>query len=58
MLIFYKKYIKMEFLGYFFALLIGLILGIIGGGGSILGVPVFVYLFKMDAISATTLSLL
>ena len=47
----------MEFLGYFFALLIGLILGIIGGGGSILGVPVFVYLFKTDAISATTLSL-
>lgn len=47
----------MEILGYFFALLIGLIMGVIGGGGSILGVPVFVYLFGMDAISATTFSL-
>ena len=35
----------MEILGYFFALIIGLIMGIIGGGGSILGVPVFVYIF-------------
>ena len=47
----------MELLGYTFALIIGLVMGIIGGGGSILGVPVFVYLFKMDAITATTLSL-
>lgn len=47
----------MEFIGYFFAIIIGLVMGIIGGGGSILGVPVFVYLFKMDAITATTLSL-
>ena len=47
----------MEFIGYIFALIIGLVMGIIGGGGSILGVPVFVYLFHMDAITATTLSL-
>jgi uncharacterized membrane protein YfcA len=47
----------MEIFGYCFALLIGLLMGLIGGGGSILGVPVFVYLFKMDAISATTISL-
>lgn len=47
----------MEILGYFFALIIGLIMGLIGGGGSILGVPIFVYLFKMDAVTATTLSL-
>ena len=47
----------MEILGYFFAIIIGLIIGIIGGGGSILGVPVFVYLFKMDVLSATTFSL-
>lgn len=47
----------MEILGYFFALVIGLIMGLIGGGGSILGVPVFVYLMKMDALTATTLSL-
>lgn len=47
----------MEILGYFFALIIGLIMGIIGGGGSILGVPIFVYLFEMNALTATTLSL-
>ena len=47
----------MEILGYFFAIIIGLIIGIIGGGGSVLGVPVFVYLFKMDVLSATTFSL-
>lgn len=47
----------MEILGYFFAILIGLMMGIIGGGGSILCVPVFAYLFKVDAITATTLSL-
>jgi hypothetical protein len=47
----------MEFLGYFFALIIGLVMGIIGGGGSILGVPIFVYLFNMDVLSATTFSL-
>lgn len=47
----------MEILGYFFALIIGLIMGLIGGGGSILGVPVFVYLMGMDALVATTLSL-
>jgi len=47
----------MEFIGYFCALIIGLVMGIIGGGGSILGVPVFVYLFEMNAVTATTLSL-
>ena len=47
----------MEILGYFFALIVGLIMGLIGGGGSILGVPVFVYLMKIDALTATTLSL-
>ncbi len=47
----------MEIFGYVFALLIGLLMGLIGGGGSILGVPIFVYLFGMDAISATTISL-
>lgn len=47
----------MEFIGYFFALIIGLVMGIIGGGGSILGVPVFVYIFHIDAVTATALSL-
>ncbi len=47
----------MELLGYFAAILIGLIMGLIGGGGSILSVPVFVYIFGFDPLTATTLSL-
>ena len=47
----------MEYLGYFFAIIIGLVMGLIGGGGSILSVPVFVYLFHYDAITATGYSL-
>ena len=35
----------MEIIGYFASLLIGVSLGLIGGGGSILTVPVLVYLF-------------
>lgn len=47
----------MHILGYFFAIIIGLVMGLIGGGGSILSVPVFAYLFNIDAITATALSL-
>lgn len=47
----------MHFVGYFFAIIIGLVMGLIGGGGSILSVPVFAYLFGIDATTATTLSL-
>lgn len=47
----------MEILGYIFATIIGVVLGLIGGGGSILAVPVFVYLFHYDTITATTYSL-
>jgi uncharacterized protein len=43
--------------GYFAAVLIGISLGLIGGGGSILTVPVLVYLFKIDAVLATSYSL-
>ena len=38
-------------------LLIGLILGLIGGGGSILGVPVLVYVMGYSADEATSYSL-
>lgn len=48
----------MEFAGYLASALIGLSLGMIGGGGSILTVPVLVYLFHQPASSATTDSLL
>ena len=36
---------------------IGITLGLIGGGGSILTVPVLVYLFAIDPILSTTYSL-
>jgi len=47
----------MEIIGYFFSIIIGVSLGLIGGGGSILTVPVLVYIFKEDAVTATAYSL-
>lgn len=47
----------MELAGYFASVLIGMSLGLIGGGGSILTVPVLVYLFSIDAAQATSYSL-
>ena len=47
----------MELMGYFAALIMGLSLGLIGGGGSILTVPILVYLFLQDPLIATTGSL-
>lgn len=47
----------MEYIGYFAAILIGIALGLIGSGGSILTIPVLVYLFKMNPESATSYSL-
>lgn len=44
-------------IGYGSALMIGLILGLIGGGGSILTVPVLVYLLGIDPVLATAYSL-
>ena len=44
-------------LGYFASLVIGVSLGLIGGGGSILTVPVLVYLFHVDPVLATAYSL-
>lgn len=46
-----------ELLGYLGALFIGVILGLIGGGGSILTVPVLVYLLSMNPVTATAYSL-
>ncbi len=46
-----------EILGYSGALCIGIVLGLIGGGGSILTVPVFVYLMQINPITATAYSL-
>ena len=47
----------MDVAGYFVAVLIGMSLGLIGGGGSILTVPVLVYLFSLDEVVAITYSL-
>ena len=47
----------MEIIGYIASILIGISLGLIGGGGSILTVPVLVYLFHVDPVQATAYSL-
>jgi hypothetical protein len=46
-----------EIIGYISAVLIGLSLGLIGGGGSILTVPILVYLFEIAPVTATSYSL-
>lgn len=47
----------MEIFGYVAALVIGLSLGLIGGGGSILTVPVLVYLLGLSPVLSTAYSL-
>ena len=44
-------------LGYIGALFVGITLGLIGSGGSILSLPIFVYLFGINPIIATAYSL-
>ncbi len=47
----------MEIMGYIAALFIGISLGLIGGGGSVLTVPVLVYLFGINPVVSTSYSL-
>lgn len=47
----------MELLGYLASIFMGLSLGLIGGGGSILTVPILVYLFSVNPLIATSTSL-
>ena len=47
----------MHIIGYIAAALIGISLGLIGGGGSILTVPVLVYLFSINPVVASAYSL-
>lgn len=47
----------MEILGYLAAILIGLVLGLLGGGGSILSIPILVYLFHIEPVRASAYSL-
>lgn len=46
-----------EIFGYIASVLIGVSLGLIGSGGSVLTVPVLVYLFGVDPVAATAYSL-
>lgn len=47
----------MEIIGYIASILIGISLGLVGSGGSILTVPVLVYLMDVNPLLATTSSL-
>lgn len=47
----------MEILGYVLAIVMGFTLGLLGGGGSILTVPILVYVLAIDPILATAYSL-
>jgi len=47
----------LEFAGYLSSLFMGMLLGMIGGGGSILTVPILVYLFGTDPMLSTAYSL-
>lgn len=47
----------MEVIGYAASIIMGLSLGLIGGGGSILTVPILVYLFGADPVLSTAYSL-
>jgi len=47
----------MEVFGYISLFFVGLVLGTLGGGGSILSVPILVYLFSIDTVMASAYSL-
>ena len=47
----------MEILGYFLAVIVGVSLGLIGSGGSILTVPILVYIMGVEPVLATAYSL-
>ena len=47
----------MEWLGYLASVCVGLVLGLLGGGGSILTIPILVYLFHVNAVTASAYSL-
>lgn len=46
-----------EVLGYIGAILIGMVIGMLGGGGAILAVPILVYILKIEESLATAYSL-
>lgn len=48
---------EVEFIGYVSSVFVGLILGLLGGGGSILSIPILVYLFHIEPVRASAYSL-
>lgn len=46
-----------EIFGYFSAVIVGVVLGLLGGGGSILSIPILVYLFHVEPAIAGAYSL-
>ena len=47
----------MDLMGYVAFISIGIVLGLLVGGGSILTIPILVYLFRLDAVTASAYSL-
>ena len=47
----------MEIIGYIASVFIGIVLGVLGGGGSILSIPILVYIYNLNAITASAYSL-
>lgn len=47
----------MELAGYIASVFVGLVLGLLGGGGSILSIPILVYLFQVEPVLASAYSL-
>jgi uncharacterized membrane protein YfcA len=47
----------MDIIGYLASIGIGIILGLLGGGGSILSIPILVYIFHVDVVLASAYSL-
>ncbi|MCZ8355321.1 MAG: sulfite exporter TauE/SafE family protein [Cyclobacteriaceae bacterium] len=47
----------LEILGYIASIFVGFVLGLLGGGGSILSIPILVYLFGIEPVLASAYSL-
>jgi uncharacterized protein len=47
----------LEILGYLASVFVGVVLGLLGGGGSILSIPILVYLFGIEPVMASAYSL-
>lgn len=47
----------MELAGYLASIFVGVVLGLLGGGGSILSIPILVYLFHIEPVLASAYSL-